>query len=76
MNSTDEQKWTSILSPLFWWHREPAVITGAVAAAVVATIDYLELIGHTVSDGVIGLVIAWIMVVSIVIRSQVSPVKR
>ena len=71
----DERRWGEILSPLFWWHKEPAVITGAVSYALVATINYLELTGHTISTGVMGLVAAWVAVASLVVRSQVSPVK-
>ena len=62
------------LNPLFLWAHEPALVTGAVTAAIIATINYLELTGqYVMDDALLGLVIAWIGVISLVVRSQYEP---
>ena len=62
------------LKPLFWFAKEPAVMSGAVTAAIIATINYLELTGqYVMDDALLGLVIAWIGVISLVVRSQYTP---
>ena len=62
------------LNPLFLWSHEPALVSGAVTAAIIATINYLELTGqYVMDDALLGLVIAWIGVISLVVRSQYEP---
>ena len=62
---------TEALNPLFWWAREPAVMAAAISSAIRATLNYVELMGHRIDDGLMGLIIAWVMVLGVVIRSQV-----
>lgn len=73
MNDRDVQI-RDALNPLFWFAKEPAVMSGAVTAAIIATINYLELTGqYVMDDALLGLVIAWIGVISLVVRSQYTP---
>lgn len=61
------------LNPLFWWAKEPALIVAALSSAIVASIDYWQLTGHDVDDALIGLIIAWISVLGLIVRSQYTP---
>lgn len=64
---------TNAINPLTWWAKEPAMMAAVITSAVIATIDYFELTGHSVEPALLALVIAWINVIGLVIRSQYTP---
>ncbi|MCG3176888.1 MAG: hypothetical protein MOGMAGMI_01852 [Candidatus Omnitrophica bacterium] len=49
------------------------MMAAVITSAVIATIDYFELTGHSVEPALLALVIAWINVIGLVIRSQYTP---
>lgn len=65
------------LNPLFWWAREPAVLSAAVISMVIATVDYFEAIGSlSMDNATLGFVLTMVASMGIIIRSQVSPVSK
>ena len=69
-----DQKIRDALNPLFWWAREPAVLSATIAGMVVATVDYFEAIGSLAMDNAtLAFVLTMIGSLGVIIRSQVSP---
>lgn len=65
---------TNALSPLFWWAKEPVMTATVFTSAVLATINYLELTGqYTLDDELLLLIIAWLNVIGLMVRSQYTP---
>ena len=68
-NEQIEKSITAFFSP----KEEPVMWGAALTSAVIVTLDYAEFAGHSVSTPALAVILAWVNILGLLIRSQYTP---
>ena len=75
MNNRDEQIGQAI-GNIFAPSQEPVMWGTVITSAVIATLNYADVIGYRLDDALLGLIIVWLNVLGLLVRSQYTPYKH